>query len=97
MTNDRLSMNGKYLKDTYLKTAAGVNIPHEGDKYVYVERFDAGGISGVVSNDSYAFEFCLIQYNIILLIYTMNNYFITQDRHKTFAISYRQTRFFAIK
>lgn len=50
-TYDKLPMDAVRLKEKYLSIAAGFNIPTEGDEYVFVERFAAGGMSsGVVGS-----------------------------------------------
>lgn len=44
-TYDKLPMGEDYLQRKYLEIAAGFHIPSEGDEYVYIERFAAGGMS----------------------------------------------------
>ncbi len=50
-TYDKLPMDERYLQKKYLDIAAEFHIPSDGDEYVYIERFAAGGMSsGVVGS-----------------------------------------------
>lgn len=47
-TYDKLPMDKALLKEKYLYIVADFHMPTDGDEYVYIERFAAGGMSSVV-------------------------------------------------